>query len=34
LAEVAEEWILLGIAEHHPLPIIDGVQLVVPANVG
>ena len=34
LAEVAEEWILLGIADHDPLPVIDGIQLVVPANVG
>ena len=29
LAEVLEEWILLGISLHHPLPAVDGLQLVV-----
>ena len=29
LAEVLEEWILLGISLHHPLPVIDGIQVIV-----
>ena len=34
LEEIAEEWILLAIAEHDPLPVIDGVQLRVQTEVG
>ncbi|HXU22577.1 MAG TPA: type II toxin-antitoxin system HicB family antitoxin [Tepidiformaceae bacterium] len=29
LTEVLEEWVLLGISLHHPLPVVDGVQLIV-----
>ncbi len=29
LQSVLEDWILLGIALHHPLPEVDGVRLVV-----
>jgi predicted RNase H-like HicB family nuclease len=29
LREVLEEWIMLGIARHTPLPSVDGVRLVV-----
>ncbi len=29
LKEVLEEWIMLGISRHLPLPIVDGIQLVV-----
>jgi predicted RNase H-like HicB family nuclease len=29
LEEVLEEWILLGVAQHHPLPVIDGIDLTV-----
>ena len=27
LQEVVEEWIMLSIAQHDPLPIIDGIEL-------
>lgn len=27
LAEVLEDWILLSVSEHHPLPVIDGIDL-------
>jgi len=29
LAEVLEEWILLGISLHHPLPVVDGIELAI-----
>jgi predicted RNase H-like HicB family nuclease len=29
LKEVLEEWIMLGISRHVPLPVVDGVRLVV-----
>jgi predicted RNase H-like HicB family nuclease len=29
LQEVLEEWIVLGIARHTPLPVIDGVEIKV-----
>jgi predicted RNase H-like HicB family nuclease len=29
LKEVLEEWIMLGISRHLPLPIVDGIKLVV-----
>ena len=29
LEEVLEDWILIGIAEHHELPAIDGITIIV-----
>jgi predicted RNase H-like HicB family nuclease len=29
LEEVLEEWILLGIARHSPLPLVDSIELTV-----
>jgi len=29
LASALEGWLLLGIAHHHPLPVIDGMDLMV-----
>jgi predicted RNase H-like HicB family nuclease len=29
LKEVLEEWIMLGISRHLPLPVVDGIRLVV-----
>ena len=29
LSEILEEWVLLGISLHHPLPAIDGIELVI-----
>jgi predicted RNase H-like HicB family nuclease len=29
LAEVLEDWILIGVAERHPLPVIDGITITV-----
>lgn len=29
LKEVLEEWIMLGISRHLPLPVVDGTRLVV-----
>lgn len=29
LEEVLEDWILVGISEHHELPIVDGIELRV-----
>ena len=29
LEEVLEDWILIGISEHHELPIVDGIELKV-----
>jgi predicted RNase H-like HicB family nuclease len=29
LQEVLEEWILLGVALHHPLPTVDGLDLTI-----
>ena len=29
LEEVLEEWVLLGVSRHHPLPVVDGVELAV-----
>jgi predicted RNase H-like HicB family nuclease len=34
LQEVVEEWILLGIAQHDTLPIIEGIELNATADVG
>ena len=34
LLEVVEEWILLSVADHDPLPVLDGVELKVTAEVG
>jgi predicted RNase H-like HicB family nuclease len=34
LQEVVEGWIMLGIAHHDPLPVIDGIELNVTADVG
>ncbi len=31
LASVLEGWVLLGIAHHHPIPIVDGIDLNVHA---
>lgn len=33
LAEVLEEWTLLRIARHLPLPVVDGIALTIPAPV-
>ena len=33
LAEVLEEWTLLRIARHLPLPIVDGIEPIIPAPV-
>ncbi|MEX0784084.1 MAG: type II toxin-antitoxin system HicB family antitoxin [Dehalococcoidia bacterium] len=30
LRSVLEDWLLLGIALHHPLPEVDGLKLVLP----
>ena len=27
LQEVLEDWILIGIAEHHDMPVVDGIEL-------
>lgn len=29
LEEVLEDWILVGISEHHDLPVVDGIELKV-----
>jgi len=29
LEEVLEEWLLLGISRHDPLPVVDGIELVI-----
>ena len=29
LEEVLEEWIFLGVAMHHPLPAVDGIELKI-----
>ncbi len=29
LEEVLEDWILVGVSEHHELPVVDGIQLRV-----
>ena len=29
LEEVLEEWVLLGVSRHLPLPVVDGVELAV-----
>jgi predicted RNase H-like HicB family nuclease len=29
LAEVLEDWILIGVAERHQLPVIDGIAITV-----
>jgi predicted RNase H-like HicB family nuclease len=31
LASVLEGWLLVGLAHHHPLPIVDGIDLAVHA---
>ncbi len=33
LKEVLEEWIMLGISRHLPLPVVDGIRLVVEETV-
>jgi predicted RNase H-like HicB family nuclease len=33
LEEVLEEWVLLGISRNHPLPIVDGIELVIKETV-
>jgi len=33
LREVLEEWIMLGIARHTPLPVVDGLKLTVEEGV-
>ena len=33
LQEVLEEWILLGVALHHPLPVVDGIELRIRKDV-
>lgn len=32
LQEALEDWILVGVWHHHPLPVIDGVELSVQAE--
>jgi predicted RNase H-like HicB family nuclease len=34
LQEVVEDWIMLGIAKHESLPVIDGINLETTADVG
>lgn len=34
LQEVVEEWIMLSIAQHTPLPVIEGIELLATADVG
>lgn len=34
LQEVVEEWILLSVAQHDPLPAIDGIELHPTVDVG
>ena len=29
LEEVLEEWVLLGVSRHLPLPVVDGIELAV-----
>ncbi|MCP5110820.1 MAG: type II toxin-antitoxin system HicB family antitoxin [bacterium] len=29
LEEVLEDWILVGVSEHHELPVVDGIELRV-----
>ena len=29
LREVLEEWVMLGISRHLPLPIVDGIKLII-----
>ena len=33
LQEVLEEWILLGVALDHPLPVVDGIELKIRKDV-
>ena len=33
LEEVLEEWVLLGVSRNHPLPIVDGIELVIKETV-
>ena len=33
LKEVLEEWTMLGISRHLPLPVVDGIELVVKETV-
>jgi len=33
LEEVLEEWLLLGIARNHPLPVVDGIELTIKETV-
>jgi len=34
LKEVIEDWILIAISEHETLPILDGIDLNIPSQVG
>jgi len=34
LQEVVEDWILTSIASHQPLPVIEGINLEITADVG
>ena len=34
LQEVVEEWIMLSIAQHAPLPVIDGIELTTTVDAG
>ena len=33
LAEVLEEWLLLGISRNHALPVVDGIELTIKETV-
>ncbi|OFW44829.1 MAG: hypothetical protein A3J28_09310 [Acidobacteria bacterium RIFCSPLOWO2_12_FULL_60_22] len=33
LAEVLEEWLLLGISRNHPLPVVEGIELTIKETV-
>ena len=32
LESVLEGWILLGVALHHPIPLVDGIEIRVPVE--
>ena len=34
LQEVVEDWIMVSLAEHDPLPVIEGIDLQVTTDVG
>ena len=33
LAEILEEWLLLGISRNHALPVVDGIELTIKETV-